>query len=146
MSATEGIAVVPTIIMKPEDLSRAWTHRQILELNFNNRLNFFLLFQSILLAATVNGIGDGNDHMILMALCVFGGVITVIWWLIQSKEHHMLDKVKNFLRENDESYRERRKLYESYLSKFSVNQLFSRVIPPVLTVIWVLLIVYLVVK
>ncbi|UXP33682.1 hypothetical protein N6H18_06910 [Reichenbachiella agarivorans] len=130
--------------MKPEDLNRAWTHRQILELNFNNRLNFFLLFQSILLAATVNGIGQGNDHIILLAFCIFGGLITLIWWLIQSKEHHMLDTVKNYLRDNDESYCERRKLYTNYLSKISVNQLLSKVIPPMLTLVWMLLIVYLI--
>lgn len=129
--------------MKPEDINRAWTHRQILELNFNNRLNFFLLFQSILLAATVNGIGQGSDHIILYAICIFGGVVTILWWLIQSKEYHMLCAVKNYLREHDENYRERRKLYVNYLSKFSVNQLLSKVIPPMLTLMWVLLILYL---
>ncbi|MCV9385130.1 RipA family octameric membrane protein [Reichenbachiella ulvae] len=128
--------------MKSDELSRAWTHRQILELNFNNRLNFFLLFQSILLAATVNGIGQHYDEALLMAICIFGAALTVIWWLIQSREHHMLDKVKNYLRENDISYRERRKLYENFFIKFSVNKLLSRVIPPMLSSIWIALFVF----
>lgn len=125
--------------MKSEELSRAWTHRQILELNFNNRLNFFLLFQSILLAATVNGIGQKYDSILLIVICIFGTMLTVIWWLIQSREHHMLDKVKNYLREHDLSYRERRQLYENFFLKFSVNKLLSRVIPPMLTAIWLAL-------
>ena len=128
--------------MNSDDLNHAWTHRQILELNFNNRLNFFLLFQSILLAGTVNSIGSGDDQVVLVAFCIFGGVISVLWWLIQMKEHNMLDKVKNFLREHDTVYNERRKLYANYLVWFSVNKLMSRVIPPMLTIIWIALSYY----
>ncbi len=128
--------------MTPDDLNHAWTHRQILELNFNNRLNFFLLFQSILLAGTVNSIGRGHTQMILVAYCAFGGVISILWYLIQMKEYNMLVTVKDFLRKHDAVYSERRKMYDGYLPWFSVSKLMSRVIPLALTLIWVALLIY----
>jgi len=69
----------------------------------------------------MNSTGQHNDQVLLIAICVFGAVITVIWWLIQTKEHHMLDKVKNYLRENDEAYRKCREMYNQFFMKFSIN-------------------------
>lgn len=132
--------------MTSDELSRAWTHRQILELNFNNRLNFFLLFQSILLAATVNGIGQAYDDYLLIVICMFGTVLTIIWWLVQRREHHMLDTVKNYLREHDKSYRVRRTRYQKFSINFSVNNLLSRVIPPLISLLWLLLIGYVLIQ
>lgn len=74
---------------------RMWEHFLHDDDLFNDRLNFLLVFESVLLGV---GIGMLTSHskanLVLQGFAVFGLVVTLLWSYIQSRHKHGLDALK----------------------------------------------------
>jgi len=82
-----------------EQINRLWQHRLHEDTMFNTRMNFFVVFESILIA--VVGILFTNllsSKPILISIIVLGIIITIIWTYIQGKQKFLLDFLKKKMR------------------------------------------------
>ena len=63
----------------------AFAHAMHEESIFYNRLNFFLVFESVLLGALVTSFGDNEKppYLLLAMICVFGFGTSMVWLAVQ---------------------------------------------------------------
>jgi hypothetical protein len=86
--------------LKPDQIDRLWEYRLHQENIYFNLLNFFLVFESILLA--VVGIlygGTNSSSLGLRAIALLGFCLTITWAYTQSWQGHTIDRLKAYLKE-----------------------------------------------
>jgi len=107
---------------------------------FNDRLNFFLVFESVLLG--VVGIlynAQVSKVLFLKLIILLGFLLTVIWGYIQARQKYILDGIKDQLKELDPIYQ--KTLSERAKTKWplSVTLLLAYVIPIIIAVTWAII-------
>lgn len=107
---------------------------------FNDRLNFFLVFESVLLGVVGILYNDQPSKTSFLKLMILlGFLLTVIWGYIQARQKYILDGIKKRLKEIDPVYQIT--LSERAKTKwpFSATSLLTYVIPIIIVVAWVIL-------
>lgn len=131
--------------MKAEEKERLWKHALHEDNIFNNRLNFLLGFQSILLAVTgvlVSGSED-RSKLTIIFIVLIGLLFSFIGWLIQIKEKAMWNTLKERCIEFLPEFSATRERYQKRALKFfSTTWTMTHVIPLILILLWVLLLSY----
>ena len=123
-----------------ERLNRLWKHSLHEENIFNNRLNFFLVFESVLLGVVAMLFGASISNMgVIRIIIVLGIAITVIWSYIQVKQKHLLDLMKACIKGADPDYQMTREAHEKQKWPFSVTWLLAYIIPPLIILVWIAL-------
>lgn len=80
----------------PDQLKLLWEYALHADGVFNDRQNFFLLFESILLGgvfaiiAAVTHVHIGVLSQLLTAIAFLGLLTTISWWYIQLRQHYVL--------------------------------------------------------
>lgn len=72
--------------LSPDQIDRLWQHKENVNTNFNNFVNFFLISESILLA--VVGMLAGRPIIIKavqISIIILGLILTLVWIYIQGK-------------------------------------------------------------
>ena len=131
---------------------RLWDHGKHAESVFLNQLNFFLIFESLLLGGVINGILI-NQHIagkpILVSITIFGCFITIFWLCIQYSQGYLFEKLKTRIEEQLPEYKEtlkqrrggEEKLYQ--LIAFTNNLQFQAIsIPGSVALAWFGLLLY----
>ena len=78
-----------------DEINRLWEHALHEDNLFNDRLNFFLVFESVLVGVVgVLFAQDAPSIPILRFISAFGLTLTVLWLYIQAKQKHTLDVLK----------------------------------------------------
>ena len=124
------------------EANRLFSHGLHEDIVFNERLNFFLIFESVLLAtfATLYASGKPLPPWGLAAVAIMGLVITGFWYLIQEHQLAMLQTLVERAEDLVPEYAETRQLVkERRRLKVSANKLMARWIPAAVAAIWVLL-------
>lgn len=102
--------------------NRLWEHGMHAESVFLNQLNFFLIFESLLLGGVINGIltnPHGSGKPVLISITIFGCFITIFWLCIQYSQGYLFEKLKTRLEEQLPEYQETLKQRRGGGEKFS---------------------------
>ena len=109
---------------------------------FNDRLNFFLVFESVLLAtfATLYARDRDISAALLVALATVGIFITMLWAFVQRHQRLMLKVLVNRARQNVREYDETKRMVDE-LRGWSVSSLsiMTYAIPAAVLAMWILL-------
>jgi hypothetical protein len=94
--------------LKPEELNRLFTHGINEEGVFYNRLNFFLVFESLLFAAAIAGFSgeDAPPAAIIVPLCIVGVVVSIVWWYAQVNKLVLLKTLEDRIKDAFDEFRE----------------------------------------
>src|SRR5437762_3382494 len=96
-----------------EQISRLLEYRLDLENNFNNRLNFFLVFESVLIGMVGVLYSRPSPSMLVVRLVIILGFsLTVIWGYVQARQTYIVYSIHELMQEVAPEYKlalERRK-------------------------------------
>ena len=77
-----------------EQLHRLWEHRLHIENEFYSRLNFFLIFESVLLGVVGALYSKTNQVMfVLRVIAILGLSITLVWLYFQARHKYLMDTI-----------------------------------------------------
>lgn len=127
-----------------EQIRRLWEHHLHLDNNFYNRLNFFLVFESVLLGVVGLLYSRPNSSVLVLKLIVLLGFsLTAIWGYVQARQKYLLDDLKEQVKAVVPEYRmtlERRKL-----SRWPVSSmwLLTYTVPTLVALVWLVFLIFL---
>lgn len=116
---------------------RIWDHRLHEDTQFNQRLNFFLIAEAMLVVAAAQVLSSGTPRAWLGAgISVVGLGLTFIWWTVNRRQvkimRHIQERAKSALPEF-------RKHYETRPVGPSSTSWLSNGIPVVILAVWVII-------
>jgi len=139
------------IVRKVEDLNsdeknRLLTHGLHEEGVFYNRLNFFLVFESVFIAAAVTGVSQADPPplKIILPLCGVGVLISFLWWCAQVNKLILLTTLEE---RADEAFLEMKETgwiaekRQGFLFS-NINKILAHVLPGIFIIAWLYLLVY----
>ena len=127
--------------MDSEQVRRLWEHGLHEETVFNDRLNFFLIFESVLLGVVgmLYSKEPALSKWILVPMSSLGLLITIIWGYVQSRQRvnlkGLIRRLYKHLPEFRETLQERPKKWR----RLSSTMLLAHVIPILVTLVWLAL-------
>ena len=123
--------------LAPDQINRLWDYRNHVDQEFFGRLNFFLVFESILLAAAGQLLLAGSvPTLAIKAFMSLGLLITAVWAYSQARIKFILDWLSVLCRENIPEYR----LFRAFGNwPISSMTLLTYAIPLLVSLIWVIL-------
>ena len=121
-----------------EELNRRWQHGLHEDEVFNNRLNFFLLFESILLSV-FGAIGGSSvrNLLALRSIGLFGAAFALLWIFVQARSLEVVVSLQAELKELDPRYRKHREKFEK--RGFSTTKLLTYLLPVLMLGLWIAL-------
>ncbi len=124
-------------------IERLWQHALHEDLMFNERLNFFLVFESLLIA-TVASLYNASIHeiIIIKLLNLLGLFLTAIWCLVQVRQKSILDDLKNQTKELIPDYEQTLVRRSSLGRKFSITFILAYGVPALVASIWIVLLFF----
>ena len=130
--------------LEKDQIDRIFEYRSQSINAFYNRLNAFLIFESILLGVIGLLYSRSVPPMFAVKLfTVFGIVITFIWWYVQYRQRHHLNVINSYAEEIMPEYRAiQAKLQKEIFPSLSRN-LLTHAIPLLVLLLWLLLLIFL---
>ncbi len=134
--------------LENDQLNRVWEYRLHVESLFYSRLNFFLVFESVLLGVVGALYGKPNSAMlVLRVIVVLGLSITIIWMLVQARHKLMFDAISEEVAERMPEYVVTWKRINERLGWFlrSVPAIFllTYIVPLLVALVWICLLFFL---
>jgi hypothetical protein len=125
--------------LDPDERDRLWSHREQIDHAFHSLANFFAVAEAILLAAVSNLVGKAELGYLAGGLTGFGLLLSVVWWLVQVKQHRILEDLKGRCRQNLREYRTTRTARSTTGDRFpySNTRLLTHSVPLTFLAIWV---------
>jgi len=130
--------------LKPDQINRLWEHGMHEDTVFNDRLNFFLIFESVLLGVVGMLYGKQPPVMkeVLITIVCLGLLITIIWGYIQARQRSTLNRLIERLEEHLPEFRETYEpLDRKKWRRLSGTWLLTYFIPLLVVLIWVALLI-----
>jgi hypothetical protein len=128
--------------LSPEQTDRLWQRYLSEESIFNDRLNFFLVLESILLGAVITLFGQNNftqREFILRLSALLGFVLTIIWIYVSARQKWVLGIVRRIAFEKLDEFR----LSELEIAKgrwpIRIRTLLAHVIPLSFLLVWIII-------
>jgi hypothetical protein len=123
-----------------DQINRLWQHAAHSQNRFDNRLNFFLVFESVLLGVVgVLYSRPSPAKIMLIALICLGFVLTFFWGYIQARERYLLNDLEAQLKEVAPEYRETMMRRERTKWPISSTLLLAYGVPSLVAIIWIVL-------
>lgn len=92
--------------LENDQINRLWQHALHEDEVFNSRLNFFLVFESILLGVVGLMYGKSVAEMLMLRIfIVLGILVTIMWGYIQANQKHLLDILITRLKDEVPEYK-----------------------------------------
>ena len=124
-----------------EQLRRLWENRLHVDNEFYSRLNFFLIFESVLLGVVGTLYSKTNQAMLMLKVIVILGLcITLVWAYVQAKHKYFLDAINAQCREIMPEYRATVEYWKKTKWPLSTRWLLAYVIPTLIAFVWIILI------
>jgi hypothetical protein len=124
-----------------EELRRMWEHRLHVDNEFYSRLNFFLIFESVLIGAVGALYSKANQVMLVLRVIAFLGLgITLVWSYVQARHKYLLDAINALCREKMPEYKATIEYFNKSKWPLSTRWLLAYVIPTLIVLVWVILI------
>lgn len=125
-----------------EQRERLWQRYLSEEGIFNDRLNFFLVLESLLLGAVITIFAQNNfvqREFILKLSALLGLVLTLIWFYVSARQKWVLDIVRRKAVENLVEFR----LTQLEISKgrwpIKIGSVLAYIVPLSFLVVWIIL-------
>jgi hypothetical protein len=131
-----------------EQINRVWEYRLHIENLFYNRLNFFLVFESVLLGVVGALYSKPNPaNPVLKVIVLLGFSITVIWIFVQARHKRILDVLSIRTNELMPEFRASWKRIDERMGwlRSLVPALFllTYVVPSLVALVWIFLLFFL---
>jgi hypothetical protein len=123
-----------------EQLNRLMQHAMHSQNRFDNRLNFFLIFESVLLgvATTLYSKSTSTDPVLITIICL-GFFLTVLWGYVQAREKFLFDVAQKHLTEVVPEYREIIRREHQAKWPLGSTSLLTYGVPWLMTGVWIVL-------
>jgi hypothetical protein len=126
-----------------EQINRLWQHAMHSQNRFDSRLNFFLIFESVLIGV----IGMLYSHssyakLVLIAMICLGVLLTAIWGYVQARERYLLDDLETRLKEVAPEYLETVARRESMNWPLHSTPLLPYGVPSLVGLLWISLLIF----
>lgn len=111
---------------------------------FYNRLNFFLIFESVLLG-TIGLLYSKSmtSLFVVKAITVFGLILTLLWWYTQARQKHMLYIATTYAQEVIPEYNELLGRMKKEALPYLTWNLITHAIPILTLSLWAILLIFL---
>lgn len=128
-----------------EQAKYLWEYRLHVEKVFYDRMNFYILLESVLLVAIVTIYSNKPITAIIIAICIVGFVVTVIWLYLQVWYKAMLNVLSERVKCRIPAYKEAMKLVKTEFPHHCLPSPLSVTVylPVVLLLLWLLLFLFL---
>jgi hypothetical protein len=125
-----------------DQINRLWDHGNHEDIMFNERLNFFLVFEGILIAVVGQLYSKTPpDIFIVKATIVLGLLTTLIWWYVQIQQKIILEDVLERGRDLIPEYRVTLDRRERKRLPIRVIPLLAYCIPGLVLAFWITLLI-----
>ena len=129
--------------LSTEQKNRLWEQHLYSDEVFNNRLNFFLVFESVLLA--VVGVlfrKSSSEKLVLVTIIFLGFIVTILWGYAQARQKYIRDRLIARLQEVLPEYQAIMDDREQVKWPFSSVKLLTYGVPPLIALVWIALLIY----
>jgi hypothetical protein len=126
-----------------DQLNRLWEHGLHIDAMFHNRLNFFLVFESILLG--VVGLlysRSTTAKPVLISIICLGLILTILWGYVQARMKYVFDSLRTFHREVIPEYKLTLIRRERVKWPISSTSLETYGVPLLVALIWIVLFIF----
>jgi hypothetical protein len=139
----EGVITMRERSDSVDQINRVWEHKLHVEDNFYNRLNFFLVFESILLSSVVSVVFSkpSSGKIVLIIAILLGLTITSLWGYVQARQKHILENLRIRLKNMAPEYKETVESREKW--PVSSMGLLTYVVPSIIGLLWMTLLIFL---
>ena len=126
-----------------EQINHLWQHTMHSQNRFDNRLNFFLIFESVLLGVvgTLYSKSASTKPVLITIICL-GFFLTVLWGYIQAREKYLFEGVEKRLEEVAPEYRETLRRREQRRWPLHSTPLLTYGVPAMITAVWIVFFVF----
>jgi hypothetical protein len=124
--------------------NRLWAHKIHVNESFYDRLNFFLVFESVLLG--VVGILYSRSHpemFVIRVITILGLSLTIVWGYIQARHKYILNELNALSKEVLVEYRITLERRARVKWPFSSMWLLAYAVPTLVAFVWVILLIFL---
>jgi hypothetical protein len=129
--------------LENDQLDRIFEYRALCLNTFYNRLNFFLIFESVLLGAIgLLNSGTMPSLSIVRAISVFGLALTLIWWYTQARQKYILYIATTYAQEVIPEYREILARTKNEVQPYLTWNLLTHAIPILTLSLWAILLIF----
>lgn len=126
-----------------DQLNRLMQHAMHTQNRFDNRMNFFLIFESVLLGVvTALYSKNSSTNPVLITVICLGFFLTILWGYIQIREKFLFEVVENRLSEELPEYQET--LRRQSMGRWPLHSTFVLTygVPGLIAVVWIILFVF----
>lgn len=123
-----------------DQINRIWQHGLHEEGLFNNRLNFFLVLESILFFIVAAFINSGASRpFVLRSFTLFGLLITLVWAYVQARQRYVLKVLEQRIRDTAPEFRATDR--ELLRTRWPISNLtlLTYVVPGLFVLVWIAL-------
>jgi hypothetical protein len=128
-----------------DQVNRLWEHKLHVEDNFYNRLNFFLVFESLFLSSAVSAVFNHppllSGKIVLIMITCLGFLLTILWGYAQARQKYLLDDLRIYLHELLPEYEATHKRRDKVKWPISSMNLLTYLVPPLIGLVWLALLV-----
>jgi hypothetical protein len=125
-----------------EERRRLWEYKLQVDNEFYSRLNFFLIFESVLIGAVGALYSKTNQVMLVLRVIAFRGLcITLVWAYVQARHKYLLDAINALCKEIMPEYKATIEYWNKTKWPFSTRWLLAYVIPTLIVLVWAILII-----
>jgi len=126
-----------------DQINRLWEHGLHIDAMFHNRLNFFLVFESVLLSVvSVLYSRPSPPKPVLLTIICLGFVLTILWAYTQARLKYVWDSIKAFHREVIPEFQMTMTRRELVKWPIGSTTLATYVIPPLVGLVWIVLLIF----
>lgn len=148
LNTNEGGHDMEATKSNPQEVDRLWSHKQHEDTVFEGRMNFFLVFESLLLACSSGLISESAIPLVFPRLVsVVGILITLIWTLVQIKHRTGLVELRNLCENAFPGYSKSRQIRDNGVPwalrtlHWSNLWVLTYVIPALVLALWILVLI-----
>ncbi len=123
-----------------DQLNRLWQHALHAQNRFDNRLNFFLIFESVLLGVVTALYSKSlsTNPMLITVICL-GFFLTILWGYTQIREKFLFEVVEKRLEEEVPEYKETLRRQELGRWPFRSTPILTYGVPGLIAIVWIVL-------
>jgi hypothetical protein len=127
-----------------DQINRLWAHRlQVVDI-FYNRLNFFLVFESVLMG--VVGVLYSRPIpplFLLRVIIILGLSLTVIWGYAQARQKYIIEDLRAKMREVAPEYKATLERRNKVTWPIPSMWLLTYLVPALVAIVWIVFLFYL---
>jgi hypothetical protein len=146
MRERHDLAIRPVQDLSREERERIFAHGLHEEGVFYNRLNFFLVFESLLVAAAVSGFSgkEAPPLAITIPICTLGLFVSALWWYAQVNKLVLLKALEERVEQAFTEFRESVAIANErrHLHTWSANKILAHALPLTFMAAWIYILTY----